>query len=132
PVVLSDNASAFHSSICRCAQPSSGPTAAPKASAFLSFRPCTGIESSRFAAYELPRAGQIQLRKTRYFHRGAREFTDSIFVSALMLLLCGAKSRLFSTQSLLQLAAMTTDLRQTWDDLAPHWDDWGPPLRPAL
>jgi hypothetical protein len=26
---------------------------------------------------------------------------------------------------------MANDLRQTWDDIAHHWDDWGPPLRPC-
>jgi hypothetical protein len=26
---------------------------------------------------------------------------------------------------------MPADLRQTWDDIAHHWDDWGPPLRPC-
>ncbi len=26
---------------------------------------------------------------------------------------------------------MTDDLRPTWDDIAYHWDKWGPPLRPC-
>jgi SAM-dependent methyltransferase len=26
---------------------------------------------------------------------------------------------------------MTARLRRTWDDIAYHWDDWGPPLRPG-
>jgi SAM-dependent methyltransferase len=26
---------------------------------------------------------------------------------------------------------MASDLLDTWNDLAHHWDDWGPPLRPA-
>jgi len=26
---------------------------------------------------------------------------------------------------------MADDLRETWDDIAYHWDDWGPPLRPC-
>src|SRR5690349_4264303 len=26
---------------------------------------------------------------------------------------------------------MTDGLRKTWDDIAHHWDDWGPPLRPG-
>jgi SAM-dependent methyltransferase len=26
---------------------------------------------------------------------------------------------------------MTSDLKKTWNDVASHWDDWGPPLRPS-
>jgi len=26
---------------------------------------------------------------------------------------------------------MADDFRPTWDDIAAHWDDWGPPLRPS-
>ena len=26
---------------------------------------------------------------------------------------------------------MADDFRDTWDDIAYHWDDWGPPLRPC-
>lgn len=26
---------------------------------------------------------------------------------------------------------MTNDLCQTWNDIAAHWNDWGPPLRPC-
>jgi len=26
---------------------------------------------------------------------------------------------------------MADDLRETWDEIARHWDDWGPPLRPS-
>src|SRR3954452_22872903 len=26
---------------------------------------------------------------------------------------------------------MADDLRQTWEEIASHWDDWGPPLRPC-
>ncbi len=26
---------------------------------------------------------------------------------------------------------MASDLKETWNDMASHWDDWGPPLRPC-
>src|ERR1700676_2527831 len=26
---------------------------------------------------------------------------------------------------------MASALRKTWDDMAYHWDDWAPPLRPC-
>ena len=26
---------------------------------------------------------------------------------------------------------MADDLHETWDEIARHWDDWGPPLRPS-
>ncbi len=26
---------------------------------------------------------------------------------------------------------MADDIHATWDEIAHHWDDWGPPLRPS-